>query len=220
MDLIQCLDTKATLLFEEQRISEAERLWKSTIEAARIAEPTLVLMEPPYHLSELYVQTKQYGKAQELLEQLLCPQPNGRPNALSRAFIEGQLAYVLVQEHRDERADALFQSAVSALAASPENESLGCALMCLRYAKLKAQHKDWREAVLYLKRGVKIESDVIPQSSAMAEALELSAQIYGKLRRHDDAKDCLNRANAIRATIENLRPSGTVDVGALAAEMQ
>jgi hypothetical protein len=90
----------------------------------------------------------------------------------------------------------------------------------LRYATLKAQHKDWREAIRYLELGVKIESDVIPQSSAMAEALELSAQIYTKLRRHNDAKDCLNRARAIRAVIENPRPSNTVDIGVLAAEMR
>jgi hypothetical protein len=90
----------------------------------------------------------------------------------------------------------------------------------LRYAKLKAQHKDWGEAVLYLERGVKIARAVIPQSRVMAEALELSAQIYGKLSRHDDAKNCLNRAKALRATIEKPRPSSTVDVGVLAAEMR
>jgi tetratricopeptide (TPR) repeat protein len=219
-DLVGCLDTEATLLFQQQRVSEAERLWKSTIEAARIAQPTLVLEAPPYHLSELYVQTKQYGKAQELLEQLLRPQPNGRPNALSRALIEGQLAYALMQQHQDGRADAMFQSAVSTVAASPQNESLLYALICLRYAKLKARHKDWREAARYLERGVKIESDVIPQSNAMAEAFELSAQIYGKLRRRDEAKDCLNRARAIRAVIENPQLSSTVDVGVLAAEMR
>jgi hypothetical protein len=54
----------------------------------------------------------------------------------------------------------------------------------------------------------------------MAEALELSAQIYSKLRRHTDAKDCLNRARAIRAVIENPQPSNTVDIGVLAAEMR
>jgi hypothetical protein len=54
----------------------------------------------------------------------------------------------------------------------------------------------------------------------MVEALELSAQIYGKLRRHDDAKDCLNRARVIRAVIENPQRSSTVDVGVLAAEMR
>jgi tetratricopeptide (TPR) repeat protein len=218
VDLIGCLDTKATLLFQQQHVSEAERLWKSIIETARIAQPPLV--DPPYHLSELYVQTKQYDKAQELLEELLRPQPNGRPDALSRALIEGQLAYVLMQQHKDERADALFQSAVATVAASPANESLDYALLCLHYAKLKAQHKDWSEAVRYLELGVKIESDVIPQSGAMAEALELSAQIYGKLRRRDAAKDCLNHARAIRAVIENPQASSTVDVGVLAAKMR
>ena len=217
--LIQCLDTKATLLFQQQRFSEAERIWKSIIDSARNAQPPLVIVEPPYHLSELYVQTKQYGKAQQLLEQLFS-QPSGRSSALNHAFIEGQLAYALMHQHKDERADALFQSAVSTVAASSENESLGYAILCLRYATLKAQHKDWREAIRYLELGVKIESDVIPQSSAMAEALELSAQIYSKLRRHNDAKDCLNRARAIRAVIENPRPSNTVDIGVLAAEMR
>jgi tetratricopeptide (TPR) repeat protein len=220
VDLIQCLDTKATVLFQQQRVSEAERLWKSAIESARTVDPPLIILDPPYHLSELYLQTKPYRKAQDLLEQLLHPQPNCRPNALSRALIEGQLAYAVMQQHMNERADALFQSAVSTLAASPENESLGYALMCLRYAKLKAQHKDWREATLYVERGVKIESDVIPRSFAMAEALELSAQIYGKLSRRDEAKDCLTRARAIRAVIENPQPSSTVDVGVLAAEMR
>jgi tetratricopeptide (TPR) repeat protein len=220
VDLIQCLDTKATVLFQEQRVSEAERLWKSTIDAARIEQPTLVLVDLPYHLSELYVETKQYGKAEELLEQLLRPQPNGRPNGLTRALIEGQLAYALMLQQKNERADVLFHSAVSTVAASSGNGSLAYALMCLRYAKLKARHKDWREAIGYLERGVKIENDVIPQSSAMVEALELSAQIYGKLRRHDDAKDCLNRARVIRAVIENPQRSSTVDVGVLAAEMR
>ena len=54
----------------------------------------------------------------------------------------------------------------------------------------------------------------------MVEALELSAQIYGKLSRRDDAKDCLSRVKAMRAMIESPRPSSTVDVGALAAEMR
>jgi tetratricopeptide (TPR) repeat protein len=220
LDLIQCLDTKATLLFQQQRVSEAERLWKSTIDAARIEQPALVLVDLPYHLSELYVETKQYGKAEELLEQLLRFQPNGRPNALTRALVEGQLAYALMLQQKNERADVLFHSAISTVAASSGNGSLAYALMCLRYAKLKARHKDWREAARYLERGLKIESDVIPQSSAIAEALELSAQIYGKLRRHDDAKDCLNRARAIRAAIENPQAGSTVDVGVLAAEMR
>jgi tetratricopeptide (TPR) repeat protein len=215
-DLIQCLDTKASLLFEQQRFSEAERLWRSIIEAAQ----RLVIVDPPYHLSELYVQTKQYGKAQELLEKLLQSQPDGNPSALSHALIEGQLAYALMEQHKDEQAEALFQSAVSTVAASPANESLEYALICLRYAKLKARHKDWQESVRYLDQGVKIENAVMPKSSAMVEALELSAQIYRKLSRHDDAKDCLNRANAMRATIETPRPSSTVDVEVLAAEMR
>ena len=215
-DLIQCLDTKASLLFVQQRLSEAERLWRSIIEAAR----RLVIVDPPYHLSELYVQTKQYGKAQLLLEKLLQSQPDGNPNALSHALMEGQLAYALMEQHKDEQAEALFQSAVSTVAASPANESLAYALICLRYAKLKARHKDWQESVRYLDQGVKIENAVMPKSSAMVEALELSAQIYGKLSRHDDAKDCLNRAKAMRATIETPRPSSTVDVEVLAAEMR
>lgn len=78
----------------------------------------------------------------------------------------------------------------------------------------------WREAASYLEPGVKIGSVALPRSIAMARALELSAQIYGKLRRHDDAKDCLNRAKAIRTTIEKPRPSSTVDEGMLAAEMR
>ena len=163
VDLMQCLDTKASLLFEQQRFSEAERLWKSIIESAQSAQPPLVMVDPPYQLSELYTQTKQYGKAQELLEQLLRPKPNGSPSELSRALIGGQLAYVLMQQHKAEQADALFQSALSTIAASPSNESLGYAIICLRYAKLKAQHKDWGEAVLYLERGVKIATAVIPQ---------------------------------------------------------
>jgi hypothetical protein len=155
-----------------------------------------------------------------LLEQLLHRQPYGSPNALTRALMEGNLAYALMQQHKGEQAAALFQSAVSTLAASPASESLGYALICLRYAKLKAQHKEWYEAARYVERGVKIESDVIPRSSAMVEALELSAQIYGKLSRRDDAKDCLSRVKAMRAMIESPRPSSTVDVGALAAEMR
>jgi tetratricopeptide (TPR) repeat protein len=134
--------------------------------------------------------------------------------------MEGQLAYALMEQNKDEQAEALFQSAVSTVAASPANESLGYALICLRYAKLKARHKDWQESVRYLDQGVKIENAVMPKSSAMVEALELSAQIYGKLGRHDDAKDCLNRAKAMRATIETPRPSSTVDVEVLAAEMR
>jgi tetratricopeptide (TPR) repeat protein len=219
-DLIQCLDVKAGLLFAQQRISEAERMWKSIIESERTAQPPLLILNPPYHLAELYVQTRQYGKAQELLEELLRPRASGAPNALTRAQLEGKLAYALMQQHKDARADAMFQSAVSTVAASAANESLGYALICLRYAKLKAQHKDWSEAARYVERGVKIENDVIPRSSAMAEALELSAQIYGKLSRRDDAKDCLSRAKAMRAMFESPRPSSTIDIGALAAEMR
>jgi tetratricopeptide (TPR) repeat protein len=219
-DIIQYRDTKASLLFAQGRVSEAERLWKSAIESARTADPPLIILDLPYHLAELYVQTKQYSKAGELLEQLLYPQAYGSLNALTRAQVEGKLAFVLMQQHQDQRAEALFQGALSTMVASPANESLAYAFICLRYARLKAQHKDWHEAALYVERGVKIESAVIPRSSAMAEALELSAQIYGKLRRRDDAKDCLSRAKAMRAVIESPPPSSTVDVGALAAEMR
>jgi tetratricopeptide (TPR) repeat protein len=219
-DLIQCLDVKASLLFAQQRVSEAERLWKSIIESERTAQPPILILNPPYHLAELYVQTKEYGKAQQLLEQLLSSQGSGIPNALTRALMEGKLAYALMQQHKDAQADALFQSAASTIGASPESESLGYALICLRYAKLKAQHKDWNEAARYVERGVKIESDVMPQSTLTVEALELSAQIYGKLGRHEAAKDCLNRAKTLRAAFDKPQASSTVDVQTLAAEMR
>jgi hypothetical protein len=93
------------------------------------------------------------AQRQELLEKLLQSQPDGNPNALSHALMEGQLAYALMEQHKDEQAEALFQSAVSTVAASPANESLGYALICLRYAKLKARHKDWRNPSVTSIRG-------------------------------------------------------------------
>jgi tetratricopeptide (TPR) repeat protein len=219
-DLMQCLDTKAILLFEHQRFSEAERLWKSIIESGQSARLPLVIVGAKYHLAEFYARTKQYDKSAELFELLLQPKPAGHLNELTRALIEGQLASVLMHQHKDERADALFRSAVSTAATSQLNGSLAYALMCLHYGKLKAQHKEWREAADYLERGVKIESEVMPQSGALAEALELSARVYAKLKRNDDAKGCLDRAKGIRAALEKPQPSNTVDVAALAAEMR
>ena len=216
-DLMQCLDTKASLLYEQQRYSEAKRLWQFILGSVQAARPALIIVAK-YHLAAVYAQTKQYGEAQDLFEQLLRSIPSGNSNELTRALIEGELASLLVQQHNDERADALFQSAVSTIAPSRLNASVAYATMCQRYAKLKARHKHWSDAADYLERSVKIESDVIPQSAPLAEALELSAQVYGKLGRHDDAKDYLNRAKTIRATIEEPRQSNTVDVEALAGE--
>jgi tetratricopeptide (TPR) repeat protein len=219
-DFMPFLDTKAVLLYQQQRYAEAERLWKFIIESAQAARPPSIIAAANYHLAEFFAHTKQYGKAQELFEQLLRPNPDGNSNELGRALIGGQLAHVLMQQHKDEHADALFRSAVSTVAASPLNASLPYGIMCVRYGKLKARHKDWREAAGYLERGVKIESEVMPQSGALAEALELSAQVYDKLSRQDAAQDCLNRAKGIRAVLEKARPSNTVDVEALAAEMR
>jgi tetratricopeptide (TPR) repeat protein len=204
----------------QQRFSEAERLWKSIIESAQIARLTPIIVGASYHLADFYAQTKQYDKAQELLEQFWEREPYGKLSELSRAHIGGQLAHVLTQQHEDERAEALFESAVSTLAASPLNTSLTYGIICTRYGKLKARKKDWHKAAIYLERGVKIQSQVIPQSGALAEALESSAQVYRKLSRHDEAKNCRNRAKAIRAALPKPSQPDTVDIGALAAEMR
>jgi tetratricopeptide (TPR) repeat protein len=219
-DLLPCLDTKAIILFDQQRFSEAERLWKSIIESAEAARLPSIMVGATYHLAEFYAQTKQYDKAQELFQQLLGPEPYAKLDEVGRALIGGQLAYVLMQQNKEERAEALFQSAVSRVADSPLNASLPYALMCVRYGKLKARQKDWHKAASYLERGMKIQSETIPQSGALAEALEASAQVYRKLSRPEEAKDCQNRAKAIRAVIEKPHQSDTVDVGALAAEMR
>jgi hypothetical protein len=85
-------------------------------------------------------------------------QHEGNPNALSRALMKGQLAHTLMKQDRgDERADTLFRSAVSMLAASLANNSLGLEISCFRQAKLKARHKDWRGAAGYAELGVKID---------------------------------------------------------------
>jgi tetratricopeptide (TPR) repeat protein len=219
-DLLPCLDTKAIVLFEQRRFAEAERLWKSVIESAQTARLTPIIVGATYHLAEFYSQTKQYDKAQELFQQLLGPDRNAKLDDVGRALIGGQLAYVLMQQNQGERAEALFQSAVSRVADSPLNASLPYALMCVRYGKLKARQKDWHKAASYLERGMKIQNETIPQSGALAEALEASAQVYRKLSRSDDAKDCQNRAKAIRAALEKPQQTDTVDVGALAAEMR
>ncbi len=193
---------------------------KSIIESARIAKLTPVVVGATLHLAELHAQLKQYDKALGLFEQLLGPKPYAKPNDLADALIEGQLAHVLMQQHKDERAEALFQSALSTLATSSMNTTISYAFMCTRYGKLKARQKDWQNAVDYLERGLKIESDAIPQSGALVDTLEVTAQVYGKLGRRDDAKNCRNRAKALRGVLDKPGQPNTVDVAALAAEMR
>jgi tetratricopeptide (TPR) repeat protein len=219
-DLLPCLDTKAVVLFQQRRYSEAERVWKSVIESAQGAGLTAVAFGATYHLAESYTETRQFEQAQELFQRLMGGQAYAKLDEVSRAFIGGQLAYIFMQQNKDDRAESLFQNAVSRVSNSPLNASLPYALICVRYGKLKARKKDWHAAATYLERGMKIQSAAMPQGGALADALETSAQVYRKLSRRDDAKDCQNRAKAIRAVLENPRQSHTIDVGALAAEMR